>query len=381
MTLGTPNFMPPEQATERAADCRSDIYSLGATMYQMLTEMFVGDRRTRRCRGRTRRPGGGSVERGPAISPPCALLVEKWMYASPTTARPTGRRRSRTSPRSKPAAPAPAPPRRGPEHGPRARTRPAPGSINHQMPVASAAVSSVEVRQKEELHSSLLQVAGLAIAVLAAYGFSGAVTYPEAVRTSGLPPDEALELILPPPPARLPAAAADPRPRRTAGRPDRRREGRSDPAPPRRPPDTVNARPAQSPASAGEDWDDPRSKGAPLRACAPSGTPIGNMRGDEQTDLSRLDQELDQALRSLDPCGSGPPKGRAHRQTHPRRQPAPLQPAPGPETAVSLGFITRFLSLYLDVLASHSGMLRRYENTRHRRRHRPSLTIASGCDL
>ncbi|MFO1491006.1 MAG: hypothetical protein U1F87_08880 [Kiritimatiellia bacterium] len=309
MTLGTPNFMPPEQATERAADCRSDIYSLGATMYQMLTEMFVGDRRTRRCRGRTRRPGGGSVERGPAISPPCALLVEKWMYASPTTARPTGRRRSRTSPRSKPAAPAPAPPRRGPEHGPRARTRPAPGSINHQMPVASAAVSSVEVRQKEELHSSLLQVAGLAIAVLAAYGFSGAVTYPEAVRTSGLPPDEALELILPPPPARLPAAAADPRPRRTAGRPDRRREGRSGsrPAPP---PAGHGERPASAkPGQCGGGLGRSQVKGRP---CAPARRPgrlsetCGGMN--RRTSAAWTRNSTRPSAASI-PAGAGPPRG------------------------------------------------------------------------
>ena len=89
--LGSPSYMSPEQVTGDELDTRSDMYSLGATLYHMLTggRPFIGTSVMETLRKQASVPLPDPRTVNPAISEGCVALVEKMMAKRPHHRHPT----------------------------------------------------------------------------------------------------------------------------------------------------------------------------------------------------------------------------------------------------------------------------------------------------
>lgn len=86
MVLGTPSYMSPEQLAGRKIDGRSDLFSLGATLYQLCSGRlpFVGDSMAQLMYKIANEPPPPVTTINPAIPPCLAAIVEKAMHKDVT---------------------------------------------------------------------------------------------------------------------------------------------------------------------------------------------------------------------------------------------------------------------------------------------------------
>jgi len=85
LVLGTPSFMSPEQIAGKKVDGRSDLYSLGVTLYQLLTGLlpFRGDSMAELMYKIAREPAPDLALVRPELPPPLARLVARALAKTP----------------------------------------------------------------------------------------------------------------------------------------------------------------------------------------------------------------------------------------------------------------------------------------------------------
>ena len=83
--LGTPDYMPPEQAQGGTADFRSDIYSLGVVLFEMFTGRlpFAGDSPLVVIMGHIQRPVPSPRELNPALDPELEAVILRCLEKLP----------------------------------------------------------------------------------------------------------------------------------------------------------------------------------------------------------------------------------------------------------------------------------------------------------
>jgi serine/threonine-protein kinase len=83
--VGTPDYMPPEQAQGVTADFRSDLYSMGAVLFEMFTGRlpFPGDTALAVIMGHLRKPPPQPRGLNPSLSPEIEALVLRCLEKDP----------------------------------------------------------------------------------------------------------------------------------------------------------------------------------------------------------------------------------------------------------------------------------------------------------
>jgi serine/threonine-protein kinase len=92
LVLGTPSFMSPEQLAGASADGRSDLYSLGVTLYQLLTGVlpFRGDSMAELMYKITHEEAVGVRLHRPDLTEELARLVQRALMKAPEARFQTG---------------------------------------------------------------------------------------------------------------------------------------------------------------------------------------------------------------------------------------------------------------------------------------------------
>src|SRR5205807_4223175 len=91
--LGTPTYMPPEQAEGKGVDERADVYALGAVLYHVLAggPPYAGSSSAETLARVLSEPPASLITREPGVPRDLVTVVEKAMARDPALRYPTAK--------------------------------------------------------------------------------------------------------------------------------------------------------------------------------------------------------------------------------------------------------------------------------------------------